>query len=311
MSKHLCANLWLLLLTVLICSVAYPLVLLGIGQTVFRDRAQGSLVRDDEGKVRGSRLLAQPFTGDEYFWPRPSAVSYNAAASGASNWGASNPLLRHRVARQLGPIAKHKDGSPVGPDVERWFGEQGPDVAARWANDNPVLAEQWVKDNAAAAAGWLKKEEQEVKDAPGDAAREFFAGFAKAHPGAWPTVDEDKKVQPATDGADVQAFFFDPWVQAHPEAEMRPVPADLVMASGSGLDPHITLEGALYQLDRVAAAWAKKRPGLGEGAAKKAIEGLLRDKASAPLGGLVGVPLVNVLEVNRELTARWGMTNVE
>ena len=58
------------------------------GQTLFPSQADGSLIVGPSGKAIGSRLIAQPFTGDEYFQPRPSAVSYNAAASGASNWGA-------------------------------------------------------------------------------------------------------------------------------------------------------------------------------------------------------------------------------
>jgi len=69
MTAHLRANLWLLVLTVLLCSVLYPLVLLGIGQTVFHDKAQGSLLTDAKGHPIGSRLIAQPFTADEYFHP--------------------------------------------------------------------------------------------------------------------------------------------------------------------------------------------------------------------------------------------------
>ena len=91
------------------------------------------------------------------------------------------------------------------------------------------------------------------------------------------------------------------WRQEHAEAELEDVPADMVMASGSGLDPHITLKNALYQLDRVAAKWAeetKRDPT----SVKKEIEQLLREKAEAPFGGLVGVKLVNVLEVNIALT---------
>src|SRR6476661_2922672 len=115
MIQHLRASLWLLLFAVLICCVAYPLVLLGIGQAVFPGKANGSLVFDKSGSPIGSRMIAQPFTADEYFHPRPSAVSYNGGASGASNWGANNPALRKRVESMLGPLLKYKDGRPVGP----------------------------------------------------------------------------------------------------------------------------------------------------------------------------------------------------
>ena len=90
----------------------------------------------------------------------------------------------------------------------------------------------------------------------------------------------------------------------HPDADLEHVPADMVTASGSGLDPHITLDNALWQLDRVAAAWAKKTGGT-EKKVHQDIEQLLRAKSFAPLGGLVGVPLVNVLEVNVELGERY------
>src|ERR1700736_5169645 len=131
MFQHVRANFWLLVFSVVIGCFLYPVVLWGIGQTFFGEKANGSLVLDRDGKPIGSRLIAQPFTADEYFQPRPSAASYNGAASGASNWGANQPLLRDRVARQLGPIVTYagsgKKGQPVGPDVEKWFQEQASD----------------------------------------------------------------------------------------------------------------------------------------------------------------------------------------
>lgn len=199
MNAHLRANLWLLGLTVLLCCVLYPLALWAIGQGVFADKAAGSLI-DKEGKPTrdekqavGSRLIAQPFHAPEYFWPRPSAVSFDASASGGSNLGANNPKLRARVIEDLSRI-KYRDG---------------------------------------------------------------------------PKKDLD-------------------------------VPADMVMASGSGLDPHITLKGAHYQLDRVVSAWAKKT-GADPVEVRKAIEDVLSEKAAAPFGGLAGEELINVLEVNLAL----------
>src|SRR5262249_32659627 len=153
MLVHLRANLLLLVLTILLCAVIYPAVLLGIGQTAFREKAEGSIVRGPDGKPIGSLLIAQPFSADEYFQPRPSAASYNAAASGASNWGANNYLLRDRVARALGPIVKYRSGAKrgqlVGPDVEAWFQKdqyQGkPGIVAQWAEAHPAVAQNWVK----------------------------------------------------------------------------------------------------------------------------------------------------------------------
>src|SRR5579872_403062 len=116
MLAHIRANLLLLVLSILACNVLYPVALWVIGQAAFHDKAEGSLIYDKNGKAIGSRLIAQPFSGAGYFQPRPSAASYNAAASGASNWGASQYLLRERVARQLGPIVKYagaKKGQPV------------------------------------------------------------------------------------------------------------------------------------------------------------------------------------------------------
>jgi len=87
----------LLLLMTLLTGVAYPLLVTGVAQIAFPDQANGSLIRDADGKVRGSRLIAQDFTGDGWFHPRPSAGGFATVASGASNFSPSNPALAARV----------------------------------------------------------------------------------------------------------------------------------------------------------------------------------------------------------------------
>ena len=88
-------------------------------------------------------------------------------------------------------------------------------------------------------------------------------------------------------------------LKAYPD--VAALPADAVTASGSGLDPHLTLRSAQAQLDRVAAAVAAKS-GRDVAATSVALDGLLRANAFTPMAGLVGgEPLVNVLEVNRAI----------
>jgi K+-transporting ATPase ATPase C chain len=333
MNSHIRSNALLLVLSVVLCSVIYPGALLLVGQTVFHDKAEGSILYDKDGKAVGSRLIAQPFSGEGYFQPRPSAASYNAAASGASNWGANNYLLRDRVARALGPIVKYagsRRGQPVAPDVEAWFQQdqyQGqPGIVAQWASAHSTLASNWAKAdplNGAYVMAWAgdhtdevdqwKKENNNPEPKPEDLAGIFFASFSNEHPGMFPGTVEaagedgktEKKIEPVKEGSDIQAIFFDMWRQEHPNEELEPVPADMVMASGSGLDPHITLKNGLYQLDRVAAKRAADaKRGVEE--VRKEIEAILQQKKEAPLGGLVGVDLVNVLEVNLALREKYG-----
>jgi K+-transporting ATPase ATPase C chain len=378
MSTHLRASLWLLLFTVVICSVLYPLVLWGFGQAAFPHHAAGSLI-DKEGnpvtdpaKAVGSRLIAQEFKGDEYFQPRPSHAGkgYEANLSGGSNWGASNYRLRDRVARQLGPIVRYgpgaaKDGKEpgqlVGPDIDQWFRKdrfQGkPGIVAQWAQLHSGLAEDWVKSiGEVVKEQWNQKKPEEAfaaqwrqdfpelyarwqKENPGqqapslaDLASGFFPSFSAAHPGSWPYLGEEqikggpkrKKLYPvqkagevSDDQNEIQQVFFDLWRQDHPKVDLLQVPADMVTASGSGLDPHITLKNAFYQAQyRMAEAWAKRiakerkldgdkgRLKEIEVRAHKEIAKLAEDLAAAPLGGLAGVRLVNALEANLELRGR-------
>jgi K+-transporting ATPase ATPase C chain len=97
MSTTLRPALTLLALMTLITGVAYPLAVTGIAQVAFPAQANGSLIHDADGKVRGSSLIAQDFSGDSWFHPRPSAGAFATVASGASNLAPSNPALATRV----------------------------------------------------------------------------------------------------------------------------------------------------------------------------------------------------------------------
>lgn len=97
MSTVLRPALSLIVLMTLITGVAYPLVVTGVAQVAFAQQANGSLVRDADGKVRGSALIAQDFSGDAWFHPRPSAGAFATVSSGASNLSPSNPALATRV----------------------------------------------------------------------------------------------------------------------------------------------------------------------------------------------------------------------
>lgn len=177
----------LVILTIL-TGLVYPLVVTELAQLLFPDQATGSLIVRD-GKVIGSKLIGQSFDKPEYFWSRPSATApfpYNAAASGGSNLGPTNPVLREAVKAR---------------------------VAALRAAD----------------------------------------------------PDHDS-----------------------------PVPVDLVTASASGLDPHISPAAARYQATRVAHA-----RGLDAGI----VEQLVMRHTEGRQFGLLGEPRVNVLELNLALDA--------
>jgi K+-transporting ATPase ATPase C chain len=196
MLKQLRPALVSLAILTLITGVIYPLVVTGIAQVVFPYQANGSLIVDKSGQVRGSALIGQPFSDPKYFWGRLSAtgpVPYTAfngdtlTGSSGSNLGPLNPAL-------------------IGPDG--------------------VIASR-------------------------------IKALRKADPG-----------------------------------NALPIPVDLVTASGSGLDPHISPASAEYQVARVARA-----RGIGEDQVRQLVARFTEDRQL----GFLGEPRVNVLQLNLAL----------
>jgi K+-transporting ATPase ATPase C chain len=184
--KIILQSIRLTILWTIICGLAYPIAITVVAQLAFKDQANGSLVMRD-GKIIGSALLAQQFTGSNYFWPRPSACSYGTGPAGLVASGGSN----------LGPTS-----------------------GALQTN---------VMNNTAA----------------------FISG------NNLPTN--------------------------------TPVPADMVFASASGLDPHISPEATQLQIARVAAA---------RGLSPDKVTALVDKFKEGSQWGFLGEPRVNVLLLN-------------
>ncbi|SRR6266540_4460077 len=170
-----------------VCCGVYPLVVFGISQALFRDKANGSLIVDPNGTVHGSRLLGQAFADPKYFHPRPSAAGngYDAASSGGSNLGPTSQKLNDAIKERI----------------------------AAYRTENSL-------------------------------------------------------------------------------SESEPVPADAVTASGSGLDPHISLRNAELQTARVAKA---------RGFTEEKVREFVRQYTDPRDLGVFGAPGVNVLQLNRAL----------
>jgi K+-transporting ATPase ATPase C chain len=96
-------SLRLVAFTLLINVAGYTALMLGFARIVSPDTAAGSLIMNGNGTVVGSRLIAQKFSQSHYFWPRPSAVDYNAAGAGGSNKSPTSPDLTARAASTIGP----------------------------------------------------------------------------------------------------------------------------------------------------------------------------------------------------------------
>ncbi len=126
--KELYLSAKLILVSIAVCVVGYSQVILLIAQAATPYTANGYLVKGSAGTYIGSAQIAQSFTSDRYFWPRPSAVDYNAAATGGSNLSPTNPAITERAQKLLASLGATSadpapadlvtaSGSGVDPDI--------------------------------------------------------------------------------------------------------------------------------------------------------------------------------------------------
>jgi K+-transporting ATPase ATPase C chain len=118
MKKNLTIAVLMTIVTTVLLGVVYPLVMTAVAQVLFRDKANGQLISQD-GKVIGSRIIGQPFTGPGYFHSRPSAAGdgYDAANSGGTNFGPTNQKLLDRVKQDVATLQAENPGQPVPVDM--------------------------------------------------------------------------------------------------------------------------------------------------------------------------------------------------
>jgi K+-transporting ATPase ATPase C chain len=113
MKEHLIISIRMTVALLVITCGVYPLAVWAVGQTAFHDKANGSLILR-EGKVIGSEIIGQDFSGERFFHPRPSAAGnngYDGMASGGTNYGPTSKKLLDAISDR---VTKYGDTKPAG-----------------------------------------------------------------------------------------------------------------------------------------------------------------------------------------------------
>lgn len=119
MRKDLTVSLLYAAVTAVLLGIVYPLIMTGLAQVFFHNKANGQLITRN-GAIIGSKIIGQPFTGPGYFHGRPSAAGtngYDATSSGGSNYGPTNSKYIDRVESDIAELQKQNPGVPVPIDL--------------------------------------------------------------------------------------------------------------------------------------------------------------------------------------------------
>ena len=118
MKKNLITAILMTIATTILLGMIYPLVVTGLAKVLFPDKANGQLIQRN-GKVVGSRIIGQAFTGPAYFHSRPSAAGngYDASNSGGTNLGPTNQKLVDRVKQDVATLQTENPAKPVPIDL--------------------------------------------------------------------------------------------------------------------------------------------------------------------------------------------------
>jgi K+-transporting ATPase ATPase C chain len=120
MKKNLMISIWMTLATTVLLGIIYPLVVTGLAQVMFPRQANGELIQQPGGKIKGSSLIGQPFTSAGYFHSRPSAAGpagYDPMASGGSNLGPTNKALLDRVSASVQSLRTENSSALIPVDL--------------------------------------------------------------------------------------------------------------------------------------------------------------------------------------------------